>query len=109
MRIYRLLGIGERLLEERRRLNLSQTEMGKLGGVSLNTYYSYEKGTRKPDSDFFEKVYVAGVDVLYVVAGVRNNASLNNDESALLAQYNKLDARMRSAVLALMQTYNSEA
>lgn len=99
--------IGERLFEERRRLNLSQTEMGKLGGVSLNTYHMYEKGTRYPDAECLANLYSAGVDALFVVTGVRNSSVMSNEESVLLAEFNKLDPKGRTAWLSMMQVYNN--
>lgn len=81
--------------------------MGKLGGVSLNTYHTYEKGTRHPDAECLANLYLAGVDVLYIVTGVRNNATLSNAETVLLEQFNRLDPKMQQATLALVQTYNS--
>lgn len=99
--------IGGRLLEERRRLNISQTEMSKLGGVALSTYHTYEKGTRFPDAECLAKLYLAGVDVLYIVTGARNNSTLSNAETVLLEQFNRLDPKMQQATLALVQTYNT--
>lgn len=99
--------IGDRLHEERRRMNLTQTEMGKLGGVAYGTYANYEKGTRHPDAECLANLYQAGVDVLYIVTGVRNNATLSNAETVLLEQFNRLDPKMQQAILALVQTYNS--
>lgn len=99
--------IGARLLEERRRLNISQTEMGKLGGVAMRTYHTYETGARMPDAECLANLYQAGVDVLYVVTGVRNNATLSNAETVLLEQFNRMDWKMQQATLALVQTYNT--
>jgi transcriptional regulator with XRE-family HTH domain len=101
--------IGARLLEERQRLNLSQTEMGKIGGVSINTYFTYEKGAGCPDAECLARLYQAGVDVLYVLTGVRNHTVLSNKVTVLLEQFSKLDVRMQDAILALMQTYNGAA
>lgn len=105
---YENVGIGGRLLEERRRLNLNQTDMGKLGGVALNTYYSYEKGTRMPDAGCLANLYAAGVDVLYIITGTRNNSALNNAETLLLEGFNRMDERGKAVVQAVVQTYNTE-
>lgn len=102
-----MLGIGDRLLEERRRLNLNQTDMGKLGGVTINTYANYESNKRFPDAECLAKLYAAGVDVLYVISGVRNVATLSNLDSLLLEHFHQMDTRAQRATLALMQTYNT--
>lgn len=104
-----IVSIGDRLLEERRRLDLNQTEMGKLGGVAYGTYANYELNKRFPDAECLAKLYAAGVDVLYVISGVRNVATLSNRDSVLLEQFHQMDTRAQRATLALMQTYNTPA
>lgn len=103
--------IGARLLEERRRLGLSQTEMGKAGGVAMRTYHTYESGARCPDAECLANLFAAGVDVLYVVTGVRQASSLSNEESALLSALGSVDQRMRDSMIAGMlttvRTYNT--
>ena len=65
--------IGERLREERKRLGLSQTDFARLAGVHLNTQSRYEKGEREPDSSYLETLGKKGVDVGYVMAGVKSD------------------------------------
>lgn len=101
------MSIGERLHEERRRLNLTQTEMGKLGSVAYGTYANYEKGIRYPDADCLANLYAAGVDVLYVVTGARNNSTLSNAETLLLEMFNRVDGRARHAFLTMLREYDS--
>lgn len=62
---------GERLREERERFGWNQEELGQLGGVNRNSQGKYEKGERSPDSGYLCAVAAAGVDVLYVLTGVR--------------------------------------
>jgi len=61
-----------RLREERERLGLSQTEFGKIGGVTKKTQMLYESGERSPDMVYLAAVAEAGVDILYVVTGERS-------------------------------------
>lgn len=77
-------GIGDRLFEERKRLDLNQTEMGKLGGVTYGTYANYELNKRFPDAECLAKLYAAGVDVLYVITGQRQTALLPPEDRAIL-------------------------
>lgn len=63
--------IGERLREERERVGISQTELGKIGGVVKKTQIDYEKGASAPNASYLAAVDGAGIDVLYVVTGRR--------------------------------------
>lgn len=81
--------IAERLRTERKRLGMSQEEMGIAGGITRNTQSNYEKGVRSPDADYLAAVAAIGVDVQYVITGQRSGlaASLASDEAALLDNY----------------------
>ena len=63
----------DRLREERKRLRLSQTEFSRLAGVHLNTQSRYEKGVTEPDTAYLEAIGRVGVDVGYVMAGVKSD------------------------------------
>lgn len=64
----------ERLKEERLKLDLNQTDFGDLGGVTKKTQMLYESGDRSPDARYLELIAAAGVDVQYVITGVRGGA-----------------------------------
>ncbi len=66
---------GYRIKEERLRKGYSQEELGKLIGVSKVTICGYEKGTRTPNLQYFQKLvkylevspnYLLGYDTLIV-------------------------------------------
>jgi transcriptional regulator with XRE-family HTH domain len=63
--------IGARLKEERARLGINQKMMAEIGGVTPKTQGIYEKDDRMPDADYLSRAYGAGVDVQYVVTGVK--------------------------------------
>lgn len=63
--------IGGRLQAERRRLGLRQEDFAQAQGVSRATQANYEAGLRMPDAEYLQSIAAAGVDVLYVVTGVR--------------------------------------
>lgn len=63
--------IGIRLRQERKRLGLSQREMGLLGGVAANAQGKYESCERVPKADYLAALAQAGVDVLYVLTSRR--------------------------------------
>ncbi|UUE94848.1 XRE family transcriptional regulator [Comamonas thiooxydans] len=64
--------ISARFKEERERLGMTQQEMAVLGGSSLRTMQGYESGSFPPKTEFLASVAPAGVDICYVVTGVRN-------------------------------------
>lgn len=59
--------IGTRLRAERKRLGLSQNQLGAMGGVAANAQGKYESGERLPKADYLVAVAESGVDVLYVL------------------------------------------
>lgn len=73
--------IGDRLLEERKRLNYNQPNLAALAGIHKNTLIDYEKNRRPPDSDFLAAIAAVGADVQYIIIGKR---SINiNEQSAM--------------------------
>jgi transcriptional regulator with XRE-family HTH domain len=64
-------GIGTRLKSERKRLDLSQQELGAIGGIEANAQGLYERGKRFPNAGYLGAIAEAGVDVLFVITGTR--------------------------------------
>ncbi|MHA6894768.1 helix-turn-helix domain-containing protein [Ralstonia pseudosolanacearum] len=95
----RLVLLGERLAEERKRKALNQTDFAALGGVSLKTQVLYEKSERVPDASYLAAVAAEGVDILYVVTGELASTGMSPDEQALLAAYRALDVRSKAAAI----------
>jgi transcriptional regulator with XRE-family HTH domain len=87
-------GIGKRLRQERKRLKLTQSALGAIGGVEANAQGHYESGQRLPRADYLFRIAAAGVDITRVVTGVdatarkdvpvfpavQDNQSLDSDE-----------------------------
>ena len=63
------MSTSERLKEERMRLGLNQTEFGKAGGVTKEAQSNYERGKRKPDSDYWSNIDKIGADIQYILTG----------------------------------------
>ncbi|WP_298189460.1 helix-turn-helix transcriptional regulator [Metallibacterium sp.] len=61
--------LGSRLREERKRLNLNQTQLAEVAGISLSSQSHYESGTHRPDSAYLSQAARAGIDILYVLTG----------------------------------------
>ena len=70
-----MTGFGHRLRQERMRLKLSQSALGGVGGVETNAQGNYESGARSPKADYLLRVAERGVDITYVLTGVRHEAT----------------------------------
>lgn len=83
--------IGERLLEERERMGLSQSELAEICGVTMRSQRNYEKGEREPDASYLAALTTTKADVLYILTGQRTGGvpppQLAPDEAALLDNY----------------------
>jgi transcriptional regulator with XRE-family HTH domain len=66
--------MGARLQEERKRLGFTQDEMAEIGGVKRNTQFTYEADRSKPDADYLQRLYKKGLDVVYLLSGLRVEA-----------------------------------
>ncbi|VWD35655.1 helix-turn-helix domain-containing protein [Burkholderia contaminans] len=96
----------ERLKEERQRLGLNQEGFAALGGVQKQAQFNYEKGVRKPDSDYLVALAGHGVDVLYVLTGRRSDSSpLLPDETELLSGFRQLTDVGQAAIQASINGY----
>lgn len=64
--------MGDRLKEERTRLGLSQAALAAAAGIPKATLVGYELGRRVPGGDALRSLASAGVDIHYVLTGVRS-------------------------------------
>lgn len=71
-----LHNIGARLREERKKLALSQADLGVAADVDRKTVYRYEANERFPDAAFLATLAAHGGDILYVVTGKRIGAAV---------------------------------
>lgn len=66
----------QRVRLERERLGLTQTDFGRLGGVSKMAQWQYEAGKHWPTLEYIENLRASGeVDVVYLVTGGRASNS----------------------------------
>lgn len=78
----------EKLREERKRLALSQDGFAELAGVSKNSQFNYEAGTRQPDVAYLKTIQQMGVDLVYLFTGERSfdpSATQHTEPAATLA------------------------
>ncbi|MFP3181581.1 MAG: helix-turn-helix transcriptional regulator [Paraburkholderia sp.] len=97
---------GERLKNERSRLDLNQSEFAAIGGVKQHAQFQYEKGMRRPNSDYLSALAGAGVDVWYLLTGEKGARLESSDEQRIIASFRDLDARKRGALLVLLEAFS---
>ncbi|TFU49444.1 XRE family transcriptional regulator [Pasteurella sp. WM03] len=76
--------IGDRLREERKKLDLSQREFSKLAGVTSQAQFKYEHNKILPRANYFVNINSIGIDVNYVLFGVKGELVRNEEERKLL-------------------------
>lgn len=91
-------GIGHRLQLDRKRLGLSQTEMGDVTGVSRAAQAGYEGGRSSPDVLYAMKASAAGIDLDYVLTG----------KTSLEASIDKFDWTLAEELMAAIHTVSDE-
>jgi transcriptional regulator with XRE-family HTH domain len=95
-----MLGVSERLREERKRLGLSQEATANALGVSVDSLYGYEKNKTNPPISVLLPFADIGADVQYIVTGVRASALLPEPEQQLITAFRLATADGQSAILA---------
>lgn len=80
---------------------MSQTQFAGLGEASKRAQINYEQGDSTPDASYLAAVSRVGVDVQYVVIGVRSSA-LVGKEALLLEGYRKMDEATKERTLAMV-------
>lgn len=68
------MNLGGRLKAERERLGYSQTDFAALAGASKHSQINWEKGAAAPNATVLATWAEHGLDVLYVVTGVRGHS-----------------------------------
>ncbi len=84
---------GERLREERERLEFNQTDFAAIGGMKKLAQISYEQDKRSPDGEYFSAIAAVGADVQYIITGRRSGEMLPPRESALVENYRATDEK----------------
>ncbi len=84
--------IGSRIRDERSRLGLSQTAFADLAGQKKNSQINYEADKRSPDGTYLAAIAAAGVDITFVLTGVRTiSAPQGSPMQIVLAAQKMLD------------------
>jgi len=103
--------MGARLKEERKRLGLSQHELGAIGKIEANAQGMYERGARFPNATYLSSIANAGVDILYVVTGVkkvRAADSISDMQTKVLHELDGLPKGVQDDIKQLITTLFEE-
>jgi transcriptional regulator with XRE-family HTH domain len=93
--------IGNRLKEERLKLGLNQTALGKIGGVQKASQIAYEKEERFPDARYLTALHKYGIDIYYVLIGEKSPSPVSRlDKNVILP--------VATAALTWLQTTERE-
>jgi transcriptional regulator with XRE-family HTH domain len=79
-----------RLREERKRLGLSQSQFAAMAEIGYRTIGNYESGARYPGIDVLLRMQSHGVDVEYILTGLRNVTHMTTQEKDLITIYRAL-------------------
>lgn len=110
-------GFGERLKQARKELRLSQTEFAEKVGIGRIAQFQYEKELRSPNVRYLCAASEAGIDIGYVLFGVKSNVAfmsveeINQIEKHALslisrneAEMGRLDDEQRFVMFNLIKT-----
>lgn len=102
---------GERLKEERARLNFSQVGFADKAGIRREMLSRYERAVAEPGAGSLIAMAEAGVDVLYVLTGERagtRKSLLAPAEDELLTAWRNSSDKGRALLLAAVDVLRSE-
>ena len=94
---------GERLREERERLGWTQVDAADTAGIRREMWGRYERGVAAPGADVLQALARSGVDIMYLLSGVRSSA-LTPEEAALLDNYRHVDREDQAAARRLLDS-----
>lgn len=79
-------GLGQRLKEERERLKFTQVALAKVAGLGRLTQIAYEDETAYPRTTYLSAVATAGVDILYLLFGIRQHDLVPTTDDEIIAK-----------------------
>ena len=99
----------ERLVSERKRLNLGQKDVVNATNVTQATLSRYENGERVPTIDFLADLSAVGFDALYILNGEKSEISeggLTPQEADLVELFR--ESRDKIGLLKMIRAYNAQ-
>ena len=93
--------VGDRVREERKRLELTQTELAQACGKTPRTVKAAEANENWPGGDVLAGMHRVGMDVVYILSGERN-ATLPPVELTLLTAWRVAEPQVQQMVMAML-------
>lgn len=103
--------MGDRLRDERLRINLQQNDLADQCDVSRRTFSAWEKGESTPSAEALAVMAGYGADVLYIVTGQRSvemESNLAPSERELVTAWRNANAKGRTALAAMADALKPE-
>ncbi|TMJ19007.1 MAG: helix-turn-helix transcriptional regulator [Alphaproteobacteria bacterium] len=95
---------GKRLAEERGRFGATQKDFGARAGVTLDSQSRYETGKTVPNAEYLAALAAVGVDVNYLLTGLRERSHILDGEStSLLRDFELLAPHLRTAAIGVIR------
>lgn len=99
-----LIAFGRRLAELRKAKGLSQEEFSSLADKNKNSQGDYEKGKTAPTVEYLYRLSEHGIDIGYVLTGIRSDRPLDDESSQLVDRLARLSDRERRGIARLVDT-----
>ncbi len=95
---------GQRLKEERARLGVTQPQLAELVGSAKRTVVDWEQEKSSPTAkQLMVMQSVGGIDITYLLTGVRTEApKLTSEEALILEKYRQSSPEIRNKLLLLL-------
>ena len=94
--------IGERLKEERERLGMTIPALAEVAGAKKNTVIDWQKDLSSPPAAKLAALAEVGIDIQYIVVGVRSSVALATDERVVIDLYRSSSDELKKAVLNVL-------
>lgn len=94
--------MGERVKQERERLGLTIPQFAEMAGAKKNTVIDWQKDVSSPPAAKLAALATIGVDVQFVITGVRSASALAPDEIQLVEQYRAMDVETKRRTMAMV-------
>lgn len=94
--------VGGRLSAERQRVRLTVADFALQCGVTKQTQIKYEANANFPDTRYLEAAITRGVDVMYVLTGLRSIEAMSDEHQNLVEAYEAAPIELRKAAFAVL-------
>ncbi|EFN7273607.1 helix-turn-helix domain-containing protein [Escherichia coli] len=101
--------IGLRIKEERERLSLTQQGIADAIGVAKRTFIDWEKDRTSPTAVQLSALSQLGIDVLYIITGVRSQpvltSQMSSDKQKLMDAFDEMTPEQQRSFLEVGRFY----